>query len=73
MAPTPYRTTMTGWGRYPAVTGHRSVVWNARLCRADFCDFAGYSNCAIGVVMCLGFGIPANFRFPYTAIGLSGF
>ncbi len=38
-----------------------------------FCDFAGYSTCAIGVAMCLGFGIMDNFRFPYAAVGFSDF
>lgn len=38
-----------------------------------FCDFAGYSTCAIGVALCLGFELPDNFRFPYAAIGFSDF
>jgi D-alanyl-lipoteichoic acid acyltransferase DltB (MBOAT superfamily) len=38
-----------------------------------FCDFAGYSSCAIGVAMCLGFSIPDNFRTPYAAVGFSDF
>ncbi len=38
-----------------------------------FCDFAGYSTCAIGVALCLGFSLPQNFRFPYAAIGFSDF
>jgi alginate O-acetyltransferase complex protein AlgI len=38
-----------------------------------FCDFAGYSTCAIGVARCLGFEIPVNFRFPYAAAGFSDF
>lgn len=38
-----------------------------------FCDFAGYSLCAVGVAMCLGFALPDNFRFPYAAIGFSDF
>jgi D-alanyl-lipoteichoic acid acyltransferase DltB (MBOAT superfamily) len=38
-----------------------------------FFDFAGYSTCAIGVAMCLGFKLPENFRFPYAAIGFSDF
>lgn len=38
-----------------------------------FFDFAGYSTCAIGVAMCLGFSLPENFRFPYAAIGFSDF
>ena len=36
-------------------------------------DFAGYSTCAIGAAMCLGFGLPDNFRFPYASIGFSDF
>ena len=38
-----------------------------------FCDFAGYSTCAIGAAMALGFVLPVNFRFPYAAIGFSDF
>ncbi len=38
-----------------------------------FCDFAGYSTCAIGVALCLGFILPHNFLFPYAAIGFSDF
>ncbi len=38
-----------------------------------FCDFAGYSTCAIGVAMCLGFELPRNFHFPYAAAGFSDF
>jgi alginate O-acetyltransferase complex protein AlgI len=38
-----------------------------------FCDFAGYSTCAIGVALCLGFALPDNFRSPYAAIGFSDF
>ncbi len=38
-----------------------------------FCDFAGYSTCAIGAALCLGFVLPDNFRFPYAAIGFADF
>ena len=38
-----------------------------------FCDFAGYSSCAIGAALCLGFVLPTNFRSPYAAIGFSDF
>ena len=38
-----------------------------------FCDFAGYSTCAVGVAMCLGFNLPDNFNFPYAAVGFSDF
>jgi len=30
-----------------------------------YCDFAGYSNIAIGLGKCLGFNISVNFNFPY--------
>ena len=38
-----------------------------------FFDFSGYSLCAIGAGLCLGFRIPDNFRFPYAAVGFSDF
>lgn len=38
-----------------------------------FFDFSGYSTCAIGVAMCLGFVLPENFLYPYAAIGFSDF
>jgi len=36
-----------------------------------FFDFAGYSLCAIGIAMMLGFQLPDNFRYPYASIGFS--
>jgi alginate O-acetyltransferase complex protein AlgI len=38
-----------------------------------FFDFAGYSLCAIGAALILGFHLKDNFRFPYAAIGFSDF
>jgi len=38
-----------------------------------FFDFAGYSTCAIGAALCLGFSLRDNFRFPYAAVGFSDF
>lgn len=38
-----------------------------------YCDFAGYSACAIGAALCLGFALPDNFRQPYAAVGFSDF
>lgn len=46
-----------------------SLAFSAQI----FCDFAGYSTCAIGAAMCLGFAIPDNFRYPYAAIGFRDF
>jgi D-alanyl-lipoteichoic acid acyltransferase DltB (MBOAT superfamily) len=58
----------------PATPGFYDA-WVGTLAFAGqiFCDFAGYSLCAIGVAMCLGFSIIDNFRFPYAAIGFSDF
>lgn len=38
-----------------------------------FFDFSGYSNCAIGAALCLGFIIPGNFRSPYASVGFAEF
>jgi len=38
-----------------------------------FFDFAGYSTCAVGVALSLGFILPQNFLYPYAAIGFSDF
>jgi D-alanyl-lipoteichoic acid acyltransferase DltB (MBOAT superfamily) len=38
-----------------------------------FFDFAGYSTCAIGIGLSLGFTLPDNFLYPYAAIGFSDF
>jgi alginate O-acetyltransferase complex protein AlgI len=52
-----------------------SDAWAGTLAFAGqiFCDFAGYSSCAIGVALCLGFALPDNFHAPYGAIGPSDF
>ncbi|QBG45966.1 MBOAT family protein [Verrucomicrobia bacterium S94] len=36
-------------------------------------DFAGYSTCAIGIAMLMGFELPDNFRAPYGAMGFGDF
>jgi len=38
-----------------------------------FFDFSGYSTCAIGTALCLGFILPDNFRSPYFSVGFSDF
>jgi D-alanyl-lipoteichoic acid acyltransferase DltB (MBOAT superfamily) len=52
-----------------------STAWAGTLAFAGqiFCDFAGYSTCAIGAALCLGFTLPRNFHFPYAAVGFSDF
>jgi alginate O-acetyltransferase complex protein AlgI len=50
-------------------------VWTATFAFSIqiFCDFAGYSTCAIGAAYALGFELPRNFNFPYAAHGFSDF
>lgn len=50
-------------------------AWSGTLAFAVqiFCDFSGYSTCAIGAAMMLGFKLPDNFRYPYAALGFSDF
>ncbi|GAB5554748.1 MAG: MBOAT family protein [Saprospiraceae bacterium] len=38
-----------------------------------FFDFAGYSTCAIGIALMLGFTLPDNFKYPYASVGFSDF
>jgi len=38
-----------------------------------YCDFAGYSLCAIGAARVFGFRLPINFHAPYAAVGFSDF
>ena len=38
-----------------------------------YCDFSGYSCCAIGLALMLGLVINQNFNAPYAAVGLSDF
>jgi alginate O-acetyltransferase complex protein AlgI len=50
-------------------------AWMANLAFSGqiFCDFSGYSTCAIGVALCLGFALPENFKAPLAAEGFSDF
>jgi len=50
-------------------------TWTAILAFSSqiFCDFAGYSTCAIGIALCLGFVLPDNFKAPYAALGFKDF
>ncbi len=38
-----------------------------------FCDFSGYTLCAIGAALALGFQLPDNFNSPYAAVGFTDF
>ena len=51
------------------------IAWVAALAFTGqiFCDFAGYTTCAIGAALALGFQLPVNFQAPYAARGFSDF
>ena len=57
------------------LTPTMTIAWVSTIAFASqiFCDFSGYSTCAIGVAMMLGFSLPDNFKFPYGARGFSDF
>lgn len=38
-----------------------------------YCDFAGYTTCALGAALVLGFRLPVNFKSPYAAVGFTDF
>lgn len=62
------------------VFGHPSPVltldaWTGVIAFSGqiFFDFSGYSTCAIGAALCLGFHLKDNFLFPFAAVGFSEF
>jgi D-alanyl-lipoteichoic acid acyltransferase DltB (MBOAT superfamily) len=58
-----------------AISVSASGAWIGMLAFSGqiFCDFAGYSTCALGAALALGFVLPLNFRSPYAAIGFADF
>jgi D-alanyl-lipoteichoic acid acyltransferase DltB (MBOAT superfamily) len=61
------------WSDLAALDATTAVVAIFGFSGQIFCDFAGYSCCAIGAARCLGFHIPYNFRNPYAALGFQDF
>ena len=57
-------------GKLPALDAWMGVLaFSGQI----FFDFAGYSTCAVGAALSLGFVLPQNFMFPYAAVGFSDF
>lgn len=58
---------------YDSLSG--STIWLAILLYSIqiYCDFAGYSNMAIGIGRMLGFDIRKNFNFPYFSSNIREF
>ncbi|MCB1565250.1 MAG: MBOAT family protein [Xanthomonadales bacterium] len=61
------------WSDIGAVDATMALSATLGFAAQIFCDFAGYSCCAIGAARCLGFSIPLNFRNPYAALGFQDF
>lgn len=65
----------TDWTFQSYVNLSGSTIWLAILLYSIqiYCDFAGYSNMAIGIGRMLGFDIRKNFDFPYFSSSIRGF
>ena len=59
----------------PANANGVSVAWLGAFSYAMqiFFDFSGYTDMAIGLGQMLGFNLPENFNFPYSALSISDF
>ncbi|MBQ6889221.1 MAG: MBOAT family protein [Lachnospiraceae bacterium] len=58
---------------YEAYSGIYVVVATLLYAFQIYCDFAGYSNVAIGAARVLGFELSKNFNAPYLATSISEF
>lgn len=59
---------------HPSMYGTTTIILAASLYSIQiYCDFAGYSNMAIGVGRMFGFDIRKNFDFPYFTTSIRSF
>lgn len=59
---------------FPQMYGGNTIILAVALYSIQiYCDFAGYSNMAIGVGRMLGFDLRKNFNFPYISTSLNQF
>lgn len=56
-----------------AYTGFENVMGLYGYSLQVYCDFAGYTDIAIGVALLMGFRLPRNFNSPYKARSVGGF
>ena len=61
------------FGLVSSASGLNAWVGGLAFTGQIFCDFAGYTTCAIGAALALGFHLPVNFQAPYAARGFSDF
>lgn len=57
-------------GGFDGVTLWIGAIGFAAQC---YCDFSGYTDMAIGCGRVMGFRLPENFRFPFTAVNVADF
>ncbi len=57
-------------GGFDGVTLWVGAIGFAAQC---YCDFSGYTDMAIGCGRVMGFRLPENFRFPFTAVNVADF
>ncbi|MEG2931397.1 MAG: MBOAT family O-acyltransferase, partial [Ruthenibacterium sp.] len=63
----------TVYGNTAAYAGLPLVVAMLFFAVQIYCDFAGYSNIAIGAAQVMGFRLMENFRQPYFAVSIADF
>src|SRR6266550_57659 len=73
-----WRSAPIGKGLTLFVYGHATQVGMAEswlgasaFSLQVYCDFAGYSLCAIGVALLFGFRFPMNFENPFGSVGIA--
>lgn len=61
------------YDHYAAHTGVEIVLATVLFAFQIYCDFAGYSDIAIGAARVMGFTLMKNFKHPYSAVTVSEF
>ncbi|MDK7740885.1 MBOAT family protein, partial [Veillonella nakazawae] len=54
-----------------AYTGFENLMGVIGFSLQIYCDFAGYSDLAIGMAALIGIQLKDNFRFPYQSLNLT--
>ena len=61
------------YGDYTGYSGLQILLATVLFAFQIYCDFAGYSDIAVGAARVMGFTLTKNFRSPYFATTVSGF
>ena len=63
----------TVYGDYTCYSGMQIALATLLFAFQIYCDFAGYSDIAVGAARVMGFTLTKNFKSPYFATTVSGF